>query len=72
MTTTAEPTPERRLTRQQVEDHFGYPSKRFLELAALDGGGPPMVKIGRSVRYKISDVREWIDAHRVTSTSEAK
>lgn len=63
-------SPERLLTRQEVEAHFGYPSKRYLELAALNGGGPPMVRIGRSVRYKVADLREWIDAHRVASTSD--
>lgn len=67
----SELSPERLLTRREVEAHFGYPSKRYLELAALSGGGPPMIKVGRSVRYKVADLREWIDAHRVSSTSDA-
>jgi predicted DNA-binding transcriptional regulator AlpA len=62
--------PERLLNRQEVEDLFGYPTKRFLEVAALRGDGPPMHKIGRSVRYRVSDLRAWIDAHRVNSTSD--
>ena len=65
-------SPERLLNRQEVEDLFGYPSKRFLEVAALRGDGPPMHKIGRSVRYRVSDLREWIDAHRVASTSQGR
>ena len=60
--------PERLLTRREVEHIFGL-SKRFLELAALSGNGPVMIKIGRSVRYRPSDIRVWIDAHAITSTS---
>ena len=63
-------SPERLLTRQEIEDHFGYPTKRFLEIAAVRGDGPPMIKIGRSVRYRVADLREWLDARRVTSTSD--
>jgi predicted DNA-binding transcriptional regulator AlpA len=29
-----------------------------------------MLKIGRSVRYRVADLREWLDARRVTSTSD--
>ncbi len=64
-------SPERLLKRHEVEDIFGYPTKRFLEVAAMRGDGPPMLKIGRSVRYRVSDLRAWIDSHRVTSTSDA-
>ena len=63
-------SPERLLTRQEIENHFGYPTKRFLEIAAVRGDGPPMLKIGRSVRYRVADLREWLDARRVTSTSD--
>ena len=67
---TGELSPERLLTRKEVEQVFGYPSKRFLELAALRGDGPMMVRIGRSVRYRVSDLRTWIAAHQVASTSD--
>lgn len=58
------------LSRPNVELNFGI-SRRFLETAAVRGDGPPMVKIGRSVRYRVSDLRKWIEAHKVNSTSEA-
>ena len=67
---TSELSNERLLTRKEVEAVFGYPSKRFLELAALRGDGPPMVRIGRSVRYRVSDLRHWISLHEVMSTSD--
>ena len=52
---------ERLLTRVQVEERFGIP-KRFLEVAAMKRDGPPIVRLGRSVRYRQSDLREWISA----------
>ena len=57
------------LTRAEVEARFGL-TRRFLEVAAVKGNGPTMVRIGRGVRYRVQDVRDWIDARRVTSTSE--
>ena len=64
-----QPNDELLLTRKEVEAHFGL-TKRYLEIAAVKGGGPPFIKIGRSVRYRASDIREWIKTHRVASTSE--
>ena len=29
----------------------------------MDGDGPPFVKLGRSVRYRWSDVHRWVDAN---------
>lgn len=62
-------SPDRLLSRAEVEVSFGL-SRRFLEVSAVRGDGPPMVKIGRSVRYRSVDVRAWIEARRVSSTSQ--
>ncbi|WP_372837490.1 helix-turn-helix transcriptional regulator [Phaeovulum sp.] len=62
-------TDERLMTRAEVQTHFGL-TQRFLEVSAVRGDGPPMVKIGRSVRYRVADLRDWIAARRVNSTSE--
>ena len=48
--------PDRLLTRSEVHTAFGL-TQRFLEVAAVRGDGPPMVKIGRSVRYLVVDLR---------------
>jgi predicted DNA-binding transcriptional regulator AlpA len=48
------------LTRAEVMEQFGI-SKRFLELAVRSQSGPLFVRIGRSVRYRISDIQHWID-----------
>ncbi|AUH66041.1 helix-turn-helix transcriptional regulator [Paracoccus zhejiangensis] len=61
-------SPDRLLSRVEVDHHFGL-SRRFLEVSAVRGDGPPMVKIGRSVRYRIGDLHDWIAARRVSSTS---
>ncbi len=61
---------DRLLSRVEVETLFGI-SKRFLEIAALRGDGPPMVKIGkRMVRYRVADLRAWLAARTVRHTSE--
>ena len=48
------------LDRDAVQSRFGI-SKRFLELAVARGDGPKMVRVGRLVRYRVSDIRSWID-----------
>ena len=50
------------LTRQEVETQFGI-RKRYLEVADLKGDGPRRIVIGRLVRYREQDIREWIEAH---------
>ena len=37
----------------------------------LTGNTPPYMKVGRSVRYHIPTVKEWMNAHQRRSTSEA-
>lgn len=49
----------RLLCRAEVEAQFGIPV-RFLELAVSRGDGPAIVRLGRSVRYRVCDVQEWI------------
>jgi predicted DNA-binding transcriptional regulator AlpA len=50
----------RLLRRVEVEEQFGIPV-RFLEIAVSRGDGPPIVRLGRSVRYRVCDVRNWIE-----------
>lgn len=60
---------EKLMSRREVQEAFGL-SKRYIELAAVNGGGPIMIKIGRSVGYRAKDIRDWIEAHATTSTSQ--
>jgi predicted DNA-binding transcriptional regulator AlpA len=57
--------PDRLLTRDEVEAEFGL-SRRFLELSAWRGDGPPMIRIGRrAVRYRRGDILDWIATRRI-------
>ena len=46
-------------------------SEQFLRQSRIDGirrsrtAGPPYHKIGRSIRYKISDLTAWLDSRRI-------
>jgi len=62
--TNAELSSERLLSRKEVEEIFGFPTKRYLEIAAMGEEGPPIVRFGRTVRHRVSDLRTWIEAHR--------
>lgn len=55
-----EATHSRLLDRREVEEHYGI-TKRFLEVAASKREGPAMVRIGRLVRYRASDIEAWIE-----------
>lgn len=56
------------LTRGEVQTHFGL-SQRFLEVSAVRGDGPPYFRIGRSARYRVADLRAWIEDQRVTEAT---
>jgi hypothetical protein len=42
----------------------------WLQYARWRGEGPPFYKLGRSIRYDVSELIEWVKAQRRTSTSE--
>jgi len=46
------------LTRQELADRYGLPVKTPAEWATK-GTGPRYAKIGRHVRYRLSDVIDW-------------
>jgi predicted DNA-binding transcriptional regulator AlpA len=45
-------------------------SKRTLDRLRVEGGGPRYLKIRRSIRYRQSDLADWLDRRCVSSTSE--
>ena len=58
------------LNRDEIEAEYGI-SRRWLELAALSGNGPPFIKIApRTVRYRRVELERWLLAREVRSTSE--
>ena len=45
-------------------------SERTLERFRVSGIGPKFVRMGKSIRYRLSDVEAWIASRTVGSTSE--
>jgi predicted DNA-binding transcriptional regulator AlpA len=51
-------TNERWLSRQELADRFGLPVKTLAQWASK-GTGPRYARMGRHVRYRLSDVIDW-------------
>jgi predicted DNA-binding transcriptional regulator AlpA len=58
----------RALSTIEAAAHTGM-GKGRLENLRVAGGGPKFMKLGRSVRYRVSDLDEWMDARLVENTS---
>jgi len=46
-------------------------SPRTLEGWRCRGGGPRFIRVGRRVRYRLQDLRAWLDEHTVGLRSAA-
>jgi predicted DNA-binding transcriptional regulator AlpA len=57
------------LTQRQCAEALAL-SERTLERFRVSGVGPKFVRMGKSVRYRLSDVEAWIASRVVGSTSE--
>ena len=60
---------EQWLSRQDLADRYGLPVKTLARWAAT-GNGPPYARMGRHVRYRLSDVIAWETA-RIEDQREA-
>lgn len=58
------------LNENQAAEFIGV-SVRTLQAWRVRGGGPPYVKIGRTVRYQRRALVAFQEAHTVSSTAEA-
>ena len=64
------PDPENRLmTEKEAAEHYGI-SVRTFQAWRVKGSGPKYCKIGRSVRYRQSDLSDFIKECVTGSTSE--
>ena len=62
--------PERLLTPIQAADFLSL-TPRWLELKRYHGDGPPFVRVSaRCIRYRLSDIEDWVDCRIRTSTSD--
>jgi Helix-turn-helix domain len=66
--TTADP--DAALNENRAAEFLGV-SVRTLQAWRVRGGGPPYLKIGRSVRYQRRALTAFQQEHTVTSTAEA-
>jgi predicted DNA-binding transcriptional regulator AlpA len=58
------------LSRDEVEQEYGL-SRRWLELAAVSGNGPPYLKISRRmVRYRRDQLETWLDSRAKNHSSQ--
>ena len=65
-----ENSPNRLLSRDEVEEEFGI-TRRWLEIAAWRGDGPPMIRLSsRCVRYRRPDIERWLSERCVASTTQ--
>ena len=49
---------ERWLSRRELADRYGLPIKTLAQWASK-GSGPRYARMGRHVRYRLSDIIEW-------------
>jgi predicted DNA-binding transcriptional regulator AlpA len=57
------------LTQRQAAEMLAL-SERTLERFRVSGMGPKFVRLGHSIRYRLSDVEAWIASRTVGSTSQ--
>lgn len=51
---------ERMLTTSELADYLGVGVQAIYDLR-LHGRGPAGIRIGRELRYTVSDVKQWLD-----------
>ena len=62
---------EKTMSAPEAAEYLGL-APSTLAKARLNGSGPPYLKLGRRVRYRVSDVMRWQADKVVSSTSEAE
>ena len=71
MSLTTERPDDLRLLDQAQAAELLQVSPRTLEGWRCRGGGPRFVRVGRRVRYRLQDLRAWLDERTVGPTSAA-
>lgn len=60
------------LSRSAAAKHLGVKPQTLSVWASVGRYDLPFVKVGRSVRYRLSDLDKFLVSRTVTSTSEAE
>lgn len=45
-------------------------SRDYMKKKRRFGGGPPFIRIGRMIRYRVDDLDRWLEAHLVGKQSD--
>lgn len=56
---------DRHLTVPELADRLGI-SVKGVYMLNYNGTGPPYIKIGRSIRFRLADIEKWESARTVT------
>jgi hypothetical protein len=62
--------PKKYLNAEEASQFIGA-AVQTLARWRCEGGGPPFIRVGRKIMYAIDDLIAWMNARRVSSTSEA-
>ncbi len=60
-----------RVIRERDASKYIALSCAFLRQGRMHGTGPAFIRIGRSILYQVTDLDDWLNAHRV-ETREAE
>ena len=69
-TVTPQPVPDRLVDETEAADILTV-KKQTMSVWRLRGCGPRFVKIGKCVRYRLSDLHAYIDCRTVSNTAQA-
>jgi predicted DNA-binding transcriptional regulator AlpA len=58
--------PKQEFLNERELESLGLASQRTLQAWRLLGHGPRYIKVRRSVRYRVTDIEQWLAAQTVT------
>jgi predicted DNA-binding transcriptional regulator AlpA len=61
-------TPKPTVDERDASHLTGF-STSYLRQARMRRVGPPFIKVGRAVRYRVEDLDQFLDSHRVETRS---
>lgn len=61
--------PQNTITEQDAAPYLGL-SRAWLRVARREGRGPAYLRIGRAIRYRVSDLDAYLAAHRIEPRSD--
>jgi predicted DNA-binding transcriptional regulator AlpA len=63
-------TPMKLMSEREVAKEIGF-SVFWLQRSRVVGGGPPYIKLGRSVRYPVANLVQWLSSQPLRHSTSA-